>query len=107
MTTQKYTPDDYRVRLWYSCAYAWRTEDRDDDTDLSQLRADQAAEFDRWITEHDRAIRVTATFWAFREAARLIAAEFTPQPEPDWRNVHERLLIASAIRADGTDGSAQ
>lgn len=45
-----------RVRDLYSWAYAWRVDDGDGDTDLSGLRARQAAEFDAWLEAHDTEI---------------------------------------------------
>jgi hypothetical protein len=42
-----------RVRDLYSWAYAWRTKDGEDDTDLSSVRAANRAEFDAWLTAHD------------------------------------------------------
>lgn len=56
-------------------------------------------QFDRWLLQHDRETRSTATRLALREAARVLAAEFTPlvQRQPDWRTVYARLIDAAAF----------
>lgn len=43
------------IRRMYSCATSWRLDDdlEGGDTDLSQVREQQAAEFDRWLEQHD------------------------------------------------------
>lgn len=55
-----YTPTTERVRDLFTWAYAWRTKDDADDTDLSKVRASNRAEFDRWLAEHDREVRAKA-----------------------------------------------
>ena len=49
---------DERVRMFYACAYGWRTEDsvEDGERDLSEMRARQGAEFDTWLAAHDAAV---------------------------------------------------
>jgi hypothetical protein len=54
MTTETATPlSTDRVRNLYSWAYAWRTEDDGDETDLSATRERQRVEFDAWLRAHD------------------------------------------------------
>lgn len=85
--TEGYTPSFDRVRDLYSWAYAWRTEDGEDDTDLSGLRKSNRAEFDRAVAEHDaevlevlanRLLGDEAVLEAARELAGLEPGESWP-----------------------------
>ena len=57
-----HTPTMKRIEDMYAWAYAWRTNDSqdDDETDLSGLRAAQRAEFQRALAAHDRKIAAEA-----------------------------------------------
>jgi hypothetical protein len=50
-----------RIRDLFTWAYAWRTADDADETDLSSLRASNREQFDVWLAEHDR--EVSADRW--------------------------------------------
>lgn len=60
-----------RIRDLYSWAYAWRTADDEGETDLSSVRDSNRAEFDAWLTEHDRQVKADAwdegAIWGFDE----------------------------------------
>lgn len=43
-----------QIARMYSYAYAWRSEDGEDQADLSDMRNKQAEEFHAWLAEHDR-----------------------------------------------------
>lgn len=55
---------EWRIKTLYATAIAWRFVDADGEPDLSEMRREQAAEFEAWLIEHDRAV-------ARRHAARL------------------------------------
>jgi len=88
MTTKLSTE---RIADLYSWATAWRSTDPDGGTDLSGLRASNRAEFDMWLAEHDRDLKLTAAedlvyvrrieaerdeAIAQRDASRQVNAEF-------------------------------
>jgi hypothetical protein len=71
---RKDTPSMERIEDMYSWAYAWRTrdgetEDSEPETDLSELRGSQRAEFRRALAAHDAGI-VRATAERCAEIAR-------------------------------------
>ena len=78
-------PSIERVADLYSWAYAWRSRDGDDDTDLSSVRKRNRAEFERAL-EVEVARRV-ADAWdegqksGMRHAARMRAAYEMGRPE--------------------------
>lgn len=81
----EYTPTTKQVRNLHAFAYAWRSRDdtAEGETDLSELRTRQRAEFDRWLSS-------------------VIAAAKAEQREEDAREKYAEItdsMVANAARA--------
>lgn len=82
-----------QMRILYSSAVSWRTQDGADDRDMSALRDRQAAEFDAMLAR-ERAEAFTAGVSAFEE--ELVRQD---------RFSEATLRIAHEVRTRGSSGS--